>query len=223
MATARSIIEGAFRLCGINSPSISQLENALTVLNDMLSLWSAERLMVPYVVEESFTLTAGISIYTIGTGGDFDTVRPMRIVDAYLRDSSNIDYSVVTTMSLEEYNSIQDKNTQARPEKLYYSPEYPLGKIHFSSRPDQNYVFKIFSWKPLNSFQDLDANINLPSEYIKTMRLSLAVELAPELNVRLDPLIVQQAVGAHMVIRNLNKPQVSGIKHDDMIVMELYR
>lgn len=223
MTTARSIIEGAFRLCGISSPSITQLENALTVLNDMLALWSAERLMVPYVVEESFTLTTGISIYTIGAGGDFDTVRPIRIVDAYLRDSANIDYSVITTMSLEEYNSIRDKNTQARPEKLYYSPEYPLGKIHFDSKPDQNYTFKIFSWKPLSSFQDLDANINMPSEYLKTMRLSLAVELAPELNVRLDPLIVQQAVGAHMMIRNLNRPKVPSARHDKLIIMELNR
>ena len=216
-------MSGALRLCGIRLATETQLETAFTVLNQMLASWSAERLMVPSVVDESFTLVAGTAVYTIGSSGTFNTTRPMRIIDAYLRDSASIDYPVDPEMSLDEWSRIADKTTRARPERLYYATEYPLGKIHFDVPPDAAYTFRVWSWKPLTEIATLDTSVVLPGEYAKVIRFSLAVDLAPEFNVALDSTIIQQAVGAHVTLRNLNRPTPAPARLDPALTRELLR
>lgn len=221
--TAQDIIEAAFRLCGISIPTSGQLNDGLESLNEMVALWSAERLMIPNLVEEPFTLVVGTAVYTIGASGTFNTVRPMKIESSYLRDASNIDTLVDSTMSLNEYNRISDKTIRVRPSRLYYAPEFPLGKIHFDAPPDAAYTFRLFSWKPLSDLATLATSVSLPAEYIKAMRLSLAVDFSPELNVILDRTVIEQAIGAHITIRNLNKAPVSSVSFDEAITRELAR
>ena len=224
MTTAGNIVDGAFRICGVRLATAPERTDALTTLNDLLALWSAERLLVFQVTEESFTLVAGTGVYTIGSGGTFNTVRPQKITHAYLRDSASIDYPVETTMSLLEFNRIADKSTRARPDRLYYAQEFPLGKIHFDSPPDAAYTFVVFSWKPLTSFADLDTtSLVIPAEYIKALRFHLAVDLAPELSVQLDQTVAAQVVGSRSIIMNINAPPVAPVAFDPAIVRELQR
>ena len=224
MATAGNIVDAAFKLCGVLLPTSAERTSALTTLNDLLALWSAERLLVYFVVEESFALVVGTNVYTIGSAGTFNTVRPQKITAAYLRDSDNIDYPLDVTMALTEYNRIADKGTDARPERLYYAPEFPLGKIHFDSPSDKTYTFNVFSWKPLTSFADLDTTtLVIPAEYVKALRYHLAVDLAPELTVALDPLVIQQTVVSRDIIKNLNAPVVAPARFDSAITRELFR
>ncbi|KKL64313.1 hypothetical protein LCGC14_2166320, partial [marine sediment metagenome] len=82
MATAGNIVDGAFKLCGVLVPTSTERTSALTTLNDLLALWSAERLLVYFVVEEPFTLVVGTNVYTIGSAGTFNTVRPAKITAA---------------------------------------------------------------------------------------------------------------------------------------------
>ncbi|MFQ5915721.1 MAG: hypothetical protein ACE5JS_21320, partial [Nitrospinota bacterium] len=223
MPTAQDIIESAFRALGVQSPTTDQLDDALVTLNEMLDGWSAERLMVPFRTEENFALTKGTAVYTIGSGGAFNTDRPIKIEKAYVRDSSNNDYAVEVTMDLDQYNRVTDKSVEGRPERLYYAPEFPLGKIHLDPNPDAAHTLHLFSWKRLTSFAALSTSLNMPGEYVKAMRLSLAVDLAPELSVQLHGSIVQQAIGAHLTIRNLNKPAVGAARHDVAIAADLRR
>src|SRR3990167_4920612 len=66
--------------------------DGLAVMNTMLESWSLERLMCYQITQESLALTASDGTYTIGTGGDFNTDRPTKIVDpCFIRDSSNLD------------------------------------------------------------------------------------------------------------------------------------
>jgi hypothetical protein len=224
MATARDHVKAALRLCGIRLPTETQQEEGLSRLNRLLAAWSAERLMTfPHVVEESFTLVAGTATYTIGAAGTFNTVRPMRIPTAFLRDSSAIDFWLDTTMSLDDYAQIADKVTRARPARLYYAPEAPLGKIHFDTPPDAAYTFRAYSWKPLSAIATLDTASALPGEYEKVLVYSLAVDLAPEYSVALDQTVIQQAVGGHASLRDLNRPAIAYARHDPALVRALLR
>lgn len=221
--TARQIVEGALRLCGIRVATETQRNEAFDALNEMLALWSAERLMVLGVSEDTFTLVQGTGVYTVGPTGTFNISRPQQIIAAYLRDSSGTDFPVDPTMALTEYNRISVKSTKSRPERLYYAPEFPLGKIHFDPAPDAAYTLRLFSWKPLVAISSLDTTIALPPEYAKALRLSLAVDIAPEYSVILDNTVVQQAVGAHLTIRNMNRLIPAAAAHDPAIVRELAR
>ena len=178
---------------------------------------------MPTVVDESFTLVAGTAVYTIGSGGTFATTRPIRIVEAYIRDSASVDTPVDPTMSLDEWSRIADKSTRGRPARLYYATEYPLGKIHFDLPPDAAYTLRVWSWKPLSAIATLDTSVSLPGEYEKALRFSLAADLAPEFSVALDSTVLQQAVGAHVTLRTLNSGPPQPARLDAALVRELWR
>ena len=78
--TAADIIKRALRIAQVISqgddPSGTDQEtDAFTVLNSMIASWSAERLMIPYLVTDTLTLTIGDGEYTYGTGGDINSAR----------------------------------------------------------------------------------------------------------------------------------------------------
>src|SRR5262245_55972097 len=91
----------------------------------------------PVVAREVFNLTANIQTYTIGDGGDFDTVRPIMLTGAglLLANSSNptqpteIPRAVITDDAWEQ---IQVKTlSNALFTVVYYNPTYDddLGEI----------------------------------------------------------------------------------------------
>ena len=222
--TGETLVDAALRLCGIRIPTTAQQEDALASANRMLGLWSANPLRkFPHVVEEDFTLTAGDAVYTIGSSGDFNTTRPMRIVSAWLRDSSNVDYPLDPAMSLEDYAQLADKSSRRRPDRLYYAPEYPLGKVHFDAPPDAAYTFRAYSWKPLTAIASLATSLSLPGEYEKTLVFALAIDLAPEFSVALDTTVTQQAVGALVTLENLNRPAIPYARHDRALLRDMRR
>ena len=131
--TAADIIKRSLRLAQVISqgddPSGTDQEtDALTTLNSLLASLSAERLMVPYLVTDTLTLTIGDGEYTFGTGGDINSARPNRIEEAYVRDAQGNDFPV-DIVHVSKYNDIGLKTTQGRPYYLYYIAEYPLAKI----------------------------------------------------------------------------------------------
>ena len=125
----------AHKKIGISNPSTTQLDDGLVLLNNMIGSWSAEGLIIPYKTTENVALVVGQASYTIGSAGNFDTVRPIKIINAFIRDSNNVDYVVDVSMTREEYNDISSKNADARPGRLFYDPQYPLGYIYFDYEP----------------------------------------------------------------------------------------
>lgn len=222
--TGTDAVNAALKLCGLRIPTTAQQEEALATLNRMLGLWSANPLRTfPHVVEENLALVAGTATYTIGSGGAFNTVRPIRIATAFLRDSANVDYPLDPTMSREDYALIADKVSQRRPDRIYYAPEYPLGKLHFDAPPDAAYTLRLYAWKPLTAIATLGTTVTLPGEYEKTLIFALAVDLAPTYNVALDATVVQQAIGALVTLENLNRQPTPYARHDPAITRVLWR
>jgi len=217
--TVQELIEGTLRLCSLRISTDTQLDEALEALNGMLNLWNAERLMVYAVTKESLTLVVGTGTYTIGSGGTFDTVRPQKLLSAYIRDTNSLDYPVDVSMTENEYNSISDKTETGRPEHLYYSPEYPLGKIYFDLIPEVGETFVLDSWKQITEFASLEATITLPKEYEKALRFNLALDLAPEYGVELDKTVIQQAALSKIIIENINAPLVEPVRFGNDLTM----
>ena len=105
--TGRELIVRAFKMNSIATPSTTQLANALILLNDMLSSWSIDGLIVPSAVYEYFDLVEGSSVYSIGSGGSFDTIRPYKMLSCFIRDSENQDHNVEPTMNRWEYDRLE--------------------------------------------------------------------------------------------------------------------
>ena len=175
--TAQKIIRSAFRKCKNKTPNASDVNDAFDTLNDMLSALGGD-LLYPALVRETFTLTAGDEEYTIGSGGDFDTVRPIYIKNAYLREGD--DDANIRIISLEDYNDIDDKTQEGQPSGLVYLPEYPLGKILLSCAPDSAYELCLDSVKNFTEFTSKTTSVSLPPEYREFLVYNLAIRLAEE-------------------------------------------
>lgn len=205
--TARLVIEGAIRLVkgSTYQATSSDIVNGQTALNDMLSSWSVMQVHVPSIVADSKVLSVGTGSYSIGSGGDINTARPVSILEgAYIRDSNGIDYPV-SQVSREYYDSISHKSQSNRPTQFYYEPYYPLGIIYFNFVPATAETFYFSSLKHITEITDLTAALTVPPEFRRALRYNLAVELAPEyIDIKLPEIVTAIATESLGIVERLN-------------------
>src|SRR3990167_6427810 len=142
MATALALITSALRKVREYSTGETLgsdvTTDGLNVLNTMLEGWSIERLMCYQVVEENFSLSASVGVYTIGSGATFNTTRPTKIVDpCFIRDSSNLD-SPLQLIDATAYGRIVQKTIDGTyPGYLFYDQGFSssLGTITLYPEP----------------------------------------------------------------------------------------
>lgn len=181
MATARDIIEAALRKIHVlgkgSSLDDDEAQDALETLNAMMATWSAQGDLIFTESRETFNLTNAAS-YTIGSGGDFNTTRPLYFRYVYVSDGST-DYPVKEIDS-QQYASITQKNIGNIPQVYYYDAGFPLGTIFLYPVPSSVSTITLYSFKPLTSFSGLTTTFSMPEEYKAALIYNLAVWIAPE-------------------------------------------
>src|ERR1017187_9802781 len=77
------LINSAFRKIGVIAagelPNSDESADALISLNVMLESWSAEQVAIYQILNFQGLLVATQQAYTMGTGGNFNTARPIKI------------------------------------------------------------------------------------------------------------------------------------------------
>lgn len=207
MATAQTIIDAAYRKIGEKAPTATDRTEALENLNNMISSWGIE-LLNYYYPRENFTLTAGDAEYTIGDGGDFDTVRPITINSAYIQDSNGYDYPL-GVITVKDYDSIKVKTWEGRPENIYFVTEYPLAKIIFDCEPSEAYTLYITSEKNFTEFTGVSTTFSLPNEFKEALIYNLAITLAEDRQKPVPDYIIKRAKDLKeqlAFIRSVNRP-----------------
>lgn len=207
MATAQTLINRSLRLLGVVSAgetvSAEDTADALTALNAMLDAWRNERLMVFAIKDESLTLVAGDSSYTIGTAGDLATDRPVEIVGAYVR-ASGIDYNV-RLLNEREWAAIPDKTaTSDIPEYCYYQPTMSTGTLYVYPVPTTANVLHLLTWTPFSAYSAASDTVTLPPGYEKLITYGLALEIAPEYGVTPSALVIEGFREARAGIKRVN-------------------
>ena len=165
----------------------TELNDGLESLNMMLASWASDRLKLPAIVQESYSLVVGDPSYTIGeTSANFTTERPHDILGAFIRDSGNVDY-VLDKIDREPYNEIYVKGYSMRPYYFYYAPTAPNGTLYLSSAPAAIETIYLDMQKDLANLTDPDAEVTLPTNYFELMINHLAIRLAPEYELPVKP------------------------------------
>lgn len=179
--TALDIITSAMRKAGIltktESPSSDEAQDGLEMLNDLLESNSNDGLMVYARTLENFTLSGGVTDYTIGVGGTFNTVRPINIVSAYIRIGT-IDYPV-SVIRDEDYADIINKDTNSIPYYVNFTNGFPLATLKFYPVPSAGWTLYLLTEKQLETFT-LNEEVILPLGWKRYLKNQLAIELAPE-------------------------------------------
>ena len=217
MATVlATVISPALRKIGNKTASATDNSNALAALNSMLGVWSASGLIVPYKTRENFTLVTGSAggVRTIGASGNFNTVRPLEITNAYIRDSNNNDHYLDVDMTLEEYNAMVDKTISTRPTRLCYLKEFSLGKILFNYLPDAAETIYIDSLKPITVFAATTTEFSFSPEYEEAMIYNLAIRLAPEEDAVISPAVVSLAESSLNAVKKQNWKPIQKVHFD---------
>lgn len=186
--TVLQLIKAAMRKAQViekgEEPDSGEVQDALEVLSTMLKSWGARRLMIRATTPESFALVAGQYSYTIGVGGDFNTVKPYDIKSAFIRDSNNVDTDIaVVTRDL--YDSMQDKAiSTARPTMLCYDPgaaqqAVQTGTVLLYNIPDNtdSYTLHIDSQKPFTALTTLTEDVTFEDPYEEAIIYELSIRL----------------------------------------------
>jgi hypothetical protein len=194
MVTARRIVKKALQKNGVltmgEEPSAEMANDGLDALNAMLSSWSNDSMLIYARVRETFPLSANVGTYTIGPAKTFDTIRPMFIVDAFVRQNT-VDYDM-SVVPDEVYDGIIVKTQNGIPDLLNYSNEYPTANIRLWPVPSTAYILSITSEKELSQFT-LDDEVDLPPGWELALIYNLAILIAPEYGQPVDPVVVEVA------------------------------
>lgn len=182
--TRNDIIQEALELIGVaaggETPAANDIDTANRSLNMMVKGWQAKGINLWRQTEGSFTATAGQASFTMGTGGDFATARPLRISSARLSISSV--ETPLMEMSRQEYFDLPVKTTAGRPSGYYYDPQLSLGKIYLWPVVASGITATVkFTYQ--RSLEDFDASgdePDFPQEWLECLAYNLAVRLAPK-------------------------------------------
>lgn len=223
MTTASALIASAMKKIGVltksETPDSDEAADGLVALNGLLSSWSNESLLVYSRVTESFTLSAGAAAYTIGTSQTFNTTRPVFIVAARITNGTTD--TPVEVISEEIYNAIPVKTAQGVPELLNYNNAFSAGTIRLYPTPSSSYSLTLISEKPLVTLALTDT-LSLPAGWERALTYNLALELAPEYGLTVDPLVVRAAMeskGAIAMTVAKNRPMAPTLHTGKMNIL----
>lgn len=190
MSTALDIITQALRRIGVYGPNDTitdaDAQDCLVRLNDMLDMWSNENLMCLTELEQSGALVVAQNSYTIGSGGNFNVTRPIKIKDgagaAYIQDTNGNNFPV-DVVQRDQWNLIGNRGssiTSNYPTTFFYDPQYPLGVLNVFPTPNTTFTAFWDSYLQLTDFATLSSSFSMPPGYKKAMQDNLAIEIWPD-------------------------------------------
>lgn len=205
MTTALDVIQDSLELLGVYGPgdtiSDADAERSLSVLNDMLDIWSNESLACFDWITQTFTMIPGKFQYTIGPASltpDIVGQRPLRVSDApgsaYLLDANLNRYLMDVVDQLTWNIQTTAVANSDLPDHLFYDPQYPLGIINIWPTPSSGYTCSFLSYLQLGDFANLKSSFNLPPGYKRAITTNLCLSLKPYFtSAQIDPLVIKEA------------------------------
>lgn len=181
MTTPRDLIRAALELIRVIDPvediDAQEIAGHFLRLNRMISTWGTRDAMIYSDTLISHLLTAGIASYTIGAAAEIDTVRPVSIKIAYIRNAAGGDIPV-EIIDNAKFARIYRKDAAASPRALYYNPAYPVGVINLFGVPNTAETLFMYVNQPLTAFTSLSQVISLPPGYEETIEYNFAMRIA---------------------------------------------
>lgn len=209
MPSALELITRAMKTAGVlgqnETPDSGQADDGLIALNDMLDSMSTDRTAIFTITQETFNLVNGQNSYTMGSGGNFNTTRPIKI-DNLVVNVNGIAFPV-KEIDAQDYSTIANKAlTSGIPQYFYYDQAFPLGTIYLYGAPTTGVTISIGKWAQLTQFADLTTQYTFPPGYYRMLRYNLAKEIAPDYGMTLTPEATQIATESYALIRDRNLP-----------------
>jgi hypothetical protein len=221
--SAMGLITSALRLAGVlasgETPELSDANDSLMVLDQMIDAWNADRLAIYTTRADDYALVGGKQNYTLGNGGDFNSNRPARIDSMsviLLANPANSIEVPIPIYSVDDWqNKVPVKNVPGSfPLLCYDDGGFPLRMLSVWPVPtDSINHLRIYSWQSLGVPSTLQTGLSFPPGYAEAFRYNLAVRLSAEFDTPPKPTVVSYAVESLARVRSMNAPDL-GLQSD---------
>lgn len=218
-ATALDIIKAAMMeigaLAGGENPSTDDEAWVLQKLQRLIDRYNARRPMIYNVNFSRFTLPTNISPVTIGPGGaaDFTVVqRPVELIAAslILAGGSEVEIPIAVRDDAWWADNRLKSLTSTYPTNVYYSPDWPIGKLYFWPIPTAVNDVRLEMRTVLAQVTGYGTTVNLPPAYWDAIVYPLAISLCPSFERSASPELLElnrQAIKA-IQANNMNSPRL---------------
>lgn len=211
MATAQTLIDEALRELGVIASgaagNATESAEALIKLNRMIETWNTNGAIVFQKKRTTHTLTPSLSPHTIGSGGTFNTDRPVFIYGAGLivsGGSEEVPLEVIRT--IEDYQLIPNKTQTGSPTRLWYDAAYATarGNLYLHPVPSAADTLVLYRPAPLESLAALTTTVAFPPGYEECLLYNLAQRLAPSYGATPSKSIVTMARKCYAWLESVN-------------------
>lgn len=180
--TRDDIINAALRTLGVigqlDVAGTQDITNCAQSLNILAKELAINGLPLWCVVDLAFPTVAGQASYNLSTLSG--TTLPLRILDAYIRDSTGNDTSLEIT-SRYDYDTLGYKASGGVPNQVYYDPQLGAGSLVFYDVPtDASRMIHIVFQRQIQDFNLATDNPDFPQEAFRLLKWCLADEIALE-------------------------------------------
>lgn len=197
--TRDDIIKRALRIIGSigqgETPTTNAYSEAAVALNQLVKEWEADGMQIwKYLVSNPITMVTDTATIAIGTGQTANQTAPLKILQAFLRNTATQADTPLILTTFQEQNLLGNKSSLAggTPNQLYYRP--PLanaaelsGLIYLYPCPDANavatYNLYVVGMYPIEEFDASTDTADFPQFYYNALSWGLADQLSYEYGV----------------------------------------
>lgn len=236
MATVNDIITDALEITGIKSIhdalAYEWETTGLRRLNSILDGWNVSKIKGYGIKELEFSLQSGKGVYTIGSGGDFDTPkRPVKIENCFVIDASGVNHTVSKIDYTNFHKADYPNNQNSYPYVFWYNPLNPLGEINFYPVPSTNYTVHFDVYFGFDSYSLGTDVVSLPQGYEKLLTYQLAVEICSHIGLEVPRHVFRVFKMVENDIESINfdswmtppditAPNTNGFRQDTFFTMD---
>ena len=181
MTTVNDIVIDALEITGLKSPW-DDIDTAWQTvgrrrLNSIIDGWNVSKIKGYTQQKITSSISTFKQTYTIGSGGDIDANRPVKIERAFITTLDNIK-SPLEIVTFNEFNDYTTGTQLAsEPLWLWYDAKDTLGEINLYPTPTSNFNLELYCLLSFGKYSAPTDVVTLPDGYERLLTYQLAVEL----------------------------------------------
>jgi hypothetical protein len=225
--TVGDLIAGSLKLIGVlaagEALDAAEGADALARFNDLLDSWKNEELTIYTQSHTTYSLSAGVQTYTIGSGATFSQERPLwidRVTIVSLNNPTQPLELAIDMLTDDQWAAIPVKSvTSSLPRKVHFHSKFPFAELDYWPIPSTSSVQTTIYTPGVVATTPIawDTVLSFPPGYARALRSGLGVELCPEFGRSLDPVVAMIAAESKAAIKRVNR-ELTELRCDPALV-----
>lgn len=162
-----------------DEPTSEQYAKYLLRFYDLITFMQTQGLKLWLQTDQAVVLTAGTASYTMMAGGAVDITKPMRVLQGYYLDSSNVRRPLVV-LSRDEYTRLSITSTQGAINSFFVDKLKDRLTVYFWLVPDASAALgtaHLLIQRQIASPISLTEDLDFPTECALALRWGLADDI----------------------------------------------